>query len=173
MKSRIYSFSLFCIWISIILLDQYTKWIFEKWIFLWSNHPECIDTTHNLIQCHTLTQYKILGDWLGFERMYNVWIAFSLPIHGGILKILTVFLVVFLVMYYLKIEQKKKSKLLDLGYIFLLWWALSHAYERIFYWYVVDFIRVKYFAVFNIADIFISIGAMCIIYYYFSYDKSK
>ena len=40
--------------------------------------------------------------------------------------------------------------------------AISHAYERIFHGQVVDFIAVKYFAILNFADIFISIGAFLI-----------
>ena len=45
--------------------------------------------------------------------------------------------------------------------------AISHAYERIFVGHVIDFIAVQYFAIFNFADIFISIGAALLFIAYY------
>lgn len=51
--------------------------------------------------------------------------------------------------------------------------ALCHGYERIVNGYVVDFISVKYFAIFNFADIFISVGFGLIVLSYFLYERKR
>ena len=114
---------------------------------------------------------SISGEWLGLHLSYNSWVAFSLPIRGIVLQILTVLLIWGIIYQYIHEEYAKKSKLLDAGYTLILAWALSHAYERIFVGHVVDFIAVKYFAILNFADIFISVGAFLLIVYYISYGK--
>lgn len=47
---------------------------------------------------------------------------------------------------------------------FILAGAIGNGIERVFHGYVVDFISLKYFAVFNIADTWISIGACLILF---------
>lgn len=102
------------------------------------------------------TPVALIGDWVTLKLAYNSGIAFSLPIQGLFLQILTLILVFGIIIYYSNTEKPKKSRLLDTGYALLLSGAISHAYERIFIGHVIDFISVKYFAVFNIADIFIT-----------------
>lgn len=114
---------------------------------------------------------SLFGDWIGLQLSYNSWVAFSLPIRGITLQVLTILLIGGIIYQYIRDEYTKRSKLIDTGYTLILAWALSHAYERIFVGHVVDFIAVKYFAILNFADIFISIGAFSIIMYYFFYGK--
>lgn len=115
--------------------------------------------------------FSIFGDYIGISLSYNTGIAFSLPITGIPLQIVTIFLVVWLIWYYVSEEYSKHSKLLDIWYVFILAWAISHAYERIFVWHVIDFIAVKYFAILNFADILISIGACFIFFVYYVRKK--
>jgi signal peptidase II len=110
---------------------------------------------------------SLFGDWIGLRLSYNPGIAFSLPITGLPLQIITIGLVLALLGYYFHTEYPKKSKLLDAGYILIIAGALSHAYERIAVGYVIDFISVKYFAILNFADIFISIGALLLFVVYY------
>lgn len=123
------------------------------------------------VESLTTRDVSLLGDWIGLQLSYNTGVAFSLPIRGIVLQILTVLLIAGIVYQYIHEEYSKKSKLLDAWYVLILAWALSHAYERIFVGHVVDFIAVKYFAILNFADIFISIGAACIVCYYIFYGK--
>lgn len=152
--------------ISVLLLigfDIITKWFFTgeyQWLF-----PECYDPS-----C-IYNYYSIVWEWIGIQVSYNTGVAFSLPIRGIVLQILTVLLIAGIVYQYIHEEYSKKSKLLDAWYALILAWALSHAYERVFVGHVVDFIAVKYFAILNFADIFISIGAACIVCYYIFYGK--
>ncbi len=112
---------------------------------------------------------SLVGEYLGIELSYNTGVAFSLPIRGLALQVLTALLIAGIIYQYIREEYTKKSKLLDIGYTLILAWALSHAYERIFIGHVVDFIAVKYFAILNFADIFISIWAGLLIIYYLFY----
>ena len=115
----------------------------------------------------------LLGDLIWLKLSYNTWVAFSLPIHGLPLQILTIVLIGGLIFHYFSTEYKKKSSLLDIGYALILAWALSHAHERIFVGHVTDFIAIKYFAILNFADIFISCWAILILLFYFRYEHAS
>lgn len=104
-----------------------------------------------------LVTKNIVGDFLYLKYVENIWIAFSLPVTWIVLKILTLIIIWIIFWYYLTEEKKKNSKIIDISFIFVLAWALWNWYERIFNWKVIDFIWVKYFSVFNFADIFITI----------------
>ena len=134
-----------------------------------------IDIASKLFMSELLEEktISVLGEYIKLTLFYNSGVAFSLPIQGIILQVLTILIIVSILYYYFRYEWKKRSLLLDLGYIAILGGALSHAYERIMAWEVVDFIQVKYFAVLNLADIFISVWALCIIIYYFFYDRKE
>ncbi|MBC7503775.1 signal peptidase II [Candidatus Gracilibacteria bacterium] len=110
---------------------------------------------------------QIWGEYLGLQLSYNSGIAFSLPITGLPLQLITIILIIGLIYHYIRNEYAKNSRLLDIGYVLIFAGAISHAYERIFFGYVIDFIAVKYFAILNFADIFISIGAILIFYVYY------
>ncbi len=111
--------------------------------------------------------FPILGEYLGISLSYNSGIAFSLPITGIPLQIVTLCLVFWLFLYYFYTEYPKHSRIIDTWYTLILAWALSHTYERIFVGHVIDFISVKYFAILNFADIFITIGACFIFFAYY------
>ena len=109
----------------------------------------------------------LFGEYIGLQLSYNPGIAFSLPITGLPLQIITILVVIWLIWYYIRYEYAKNSHLIDTAYWCIFAWALSHAYERIFVGHVIDFISVKYFAILNFADIFISIGACLIFFVYY------
>ena len=167
---------IFAIIISLLILigvDMSSKYFVEQSVFgSWQEicaHPES-NSAATSEYCED-NRISIIGEYFGIQLAYNPGVAFSLPIRGIYLQILTVLLIVGIIYQYIREEYPKKSKLLDTGYVLILAWALAHAYERIFVGHVIDFIAVKYFAILNFADIFISIGAFCIIIYYFYYGK--
>lgn len=48
--------------------------------------------------------------------------------------------------------------------IFLIWWAIGNLIDRIFLWWVRDFILLfKRFPIFNLADVFINIGVVFVV----------
>jgi signal peptidase II len=69
--------------------------------------------------------------------------------------------------YYDKEERQKKSTLLNISYSLIFAGAIWNAWERIFREYVTDMISVNHFAIFNLADSYITIWAIGILYYYF------
>jgi len=111
-------------------------------------------------------QISIIWNYIYLKFIENTGIAFSIQVPSILLKILTISLIIW-IFYYYKIEKKKiveKNTMLDISFWLILAWAIWNAIERIFNEKVVDFIWVKYFAVFNLADTFITIWAILYIY---------
>jgi len=112
-------------------------------------------------------EIHIIPNILSLQYVQNTGIAFSIPLSWIILKIITVILIFTIFWYYWTEEKKKKSQLLDFSYALIITWAIGNGWERVFNGYVVDMISLEYFAVFNLADSYICIGAIGIIYYYY------
>ena len=109
---------------------------------------------------------SIIPNILSFQYAENTGIAFSIPLTGILLKIITVILIFGIFWYYWKEEKWKKSKWLNVSYTLIFAGAIGNAWERIFRWYVTDMISLEYFAIFNLADSYICIWALGVIYYY-------
>ncbi len=100
---------------------------------------------------------QLIGSWLSFKLTFNPYIAFSLPVSGYLLNALISLIVLslFLRIIYL-IINKKKAKTYIIPLTFLLFGAISNLLDRYLYDAVVDYLDLRYFTVFNIADIMIS-----------------
>lgn len=128
----------------------------------------CFDTLSKFWAEKLLDEKITLIPWIFFlEYAQNTGIAFSIPLSGVILKVLTLVLIFGIFYYYYTQERWKKSILLHIWYSLIFAGALGNAWERIFRWYVTDFIWVEYFAIFNLADSYISIWACMLLYFYF------
>ena len=103
---------------------------------------------------------NIIGDLLYLEHTLNPGIAFSITLNQILLKIITIFLIIWFFGYYLKEERKNNNTYIDLAFGLIIAWAIWNAIERIAKENVIDFIWVKYFSVFNLADSLITIGAI-------------
>ena len=129
--------------------------------------------TKNLAMQYLQNQINLIWDFLFFKYSINTWIAFSTQVP--FYKIWTIILIFFTFYYYIK-ERKieKNKKLLDLVFWLILAGAIWNWIERILKWEVIDFIWVKYFSIFNLADMFISIGIIIyIIYLLWVFDHKK
>ncbi len=104
----------------------------------------------------------LLNDIFFLENVKNSWVAFS--INLPFIKFFTIFLIIWIIYYYIKYEKIKKSKIIDFCFALIIWWSLGNARERIFLWSVSDFIWVKYFAIFNLADSFLCIWVALLIF---------
>lgn len=133
-----------------VILDLYTKYLASIYL------TEKID---------------IFWDFIFFNYVENTWIAFSIPMPLILLKIITIILIFWIFYYYFKVELKKKNKLIDISIWLILAWAVWNWIERIFNGKVIDFIWVNYFAIFNLADIFIFIWACLYIFSSLYYKK--
>ena len=125
-----------------------------------------------IAQLYLQDKINIAGDFLYLEYFENSGIAFSIQLPLLLLKILTITLIIW-IFYYYKQEKKNiwenNSVLFDISFALILAWAIWNGIERIINEKVIDFIGVQYFAVFNIADSCISIGAF--LYIYLLYKK--
>lgn len=97
---------------------------------------------------------NLLGDIFKFNFARNYNIAFSLPLYGIGLNILILIIVASLLVYCLKLFYDKKNlEAILVGCIIL--GASSNLFDRFKYGYVIDYLDLKYFTVFNLADVMI------------------
>jgi len=97
---------------------------------------------------------------LKFVPNYNI--AFSLPFSGPILISLIIVILVILLYYWVNLFKKgQKNKYLVLT--FLIIGAIINLIDRTEHGFVVDYFDLKYFTVFNVADIMITGGVLILI----------
>lgn len=114
--------------------------------------------------------FKLLGDWLQFNFAANKNISFSLPLSGYWLKYLIAAIIIGLIIYTIKeIKNKAQEWVLLLVIIF---GAASNLYDRFRYGYVIDYLDMKYFTVFNLADAMIVISICFLLLYLLRVDKN-
>lgn len=121
----------------LIFLDQWSKYFFT-----------------DVLGNNTI---KLIGDYAVLRLVHNTGIAFSLPIEGIVLKVLTIVLIIIIGVYFLRYEKLRDNISVRIAYTLILSGAISNGIERVFLGSVTDFIAVKYFAIFNFADIFITV----------------
>jgi signal peptidase II len=99
---------------------------------------------------------NLLGSWLRFDFVPNYYIAFSLPLGGKPLLIITgvIILAILFYVFYLFLAKKLKWGLF-FPLTVLLFGAISNFIDRVRYGYVIDYLSGRYFTVFNLADVLI------------------
>ena len=105
--------------------------------------------------------------FINFELIWNKGIAFGLfSSDSGVFYQLISLLIIFIVMILIYFITKSKG-FEKFGFILILGGALGNLFDRIFYKAVPDFIDLHinnfHWFIFNIADIFITIGVLCLI----------
>lgn len=120
--------------VSLILVDQFTKWFFYRYF-----------------------PYVRIYTYLGLERFDNYHFAFSLPLtpivmYGVYISVLSI------VAWYLIKHWPSLSRLHVFAWSLILAGACSNILERVSTGYVKDFIHILY-AYINVADIYIVAGA--------------
>ena len=115
---------------------------------------------------------NILGNFFKFNFVANKNIAFSLPLGG---KLLTVIIsgILFLILCHLFFLFLKNRFKEFFGFLAVFLGALSNFIDRLKYSFVVDYLDLSYFAVFNLADVLIFCGVVFLIYFYFVSNKQK
>lgn len=105
------------------------------------------------------TSKSLIGGLLKFKLFFNTKIAFSLPVSGPGLNILIIIIVfsLALLIIYAKIRKSLDQTSILLLTI-ILFGAISNLLDRIFYGAVIDYFDLKYFTIFNLADIMISVS---------------
>lgn len=102
---------------------------------------------------------------ISLEYAQNYGIAWSIPIPYTLLLILNIVLLVALP-YYLwrNLDLRKKTAIIAL--VLIMGGAVSNLFDRLVHGYVVDFISLWIWPVFNLADAFLTIGIFLTVLFY-------
>ena len=116
---------------------------------------------------HLYDTFTLIKDFLDINLVHNTGAAFSFLQGGRVLFIVIALIVILIISMYINSNDdvdKKKT----LIYSLLLGGIVGNLIDRIFLGYVVDFIGIELFGnsypIFNIADIFIVVGAIFVIF---------
>jgi signal peptidase II len=115
---------------------------------------------------------SLIGQILKFDFTPNYQIAFSLPLAGWPLIIIITLIIVILIftsLYYFKRRDYIRLNLL----MVVILGAGSNLFDRFRYGSVIDYLDLKYFTVFNLADAMIVIGVVGLIFYNYKLETKK
>jgi signal peptidase II len=114
-------------------------------------------------------EVNIVGEIFKFSFAKNYNIALSIPLAGDILYFL-IPVIIFLLLFYsfilLKNEERNSAGLL----IIISFCALSNFYDRVRYGFVIDYFDLRWFTVFNFADVAIVLSCFIL---FILYSKTK
>ena len=139
-----------------VILDQVTKWLAVEFL----TKVETVPLIQNVLH---LTYLENTGAAFGILKN-NRWVFL----------IISTVAIIALLAYIAKFPPK--SKWLGVGLSFIVGGGIGNIIDRVLLGYVVDFIdfRLINFAVFNVADSFVCVGAVLVlIYVFFFSDKKK
>lgn len=132
---------LFLVAAVVIVLDQITKTLVRQYLALgdsWAPFP-------------------VIGDFFRFLYWQNRGAAFgSFQNAGPILTIVRIFITVFIITFYQKVEIK--DQLMKVSVSLMLGGAVGNLIDQFTMGFVTDFIAVGRFPIFNIADSAVTIG---------------
>ena len=108
---------------------------------------------------------------LTIEYIRNYGAAFNILSGSRLFLSLISIISTIILMYLIFIREDKRIN--KYGLSFIVAGSIGNGVDRIFYGYVIDFIKIKFvdFPVFNIADIAINIGILVMIKNYFRYRR--
>ena len=108
---------------------------------------------------------------LTIEYIRNYGAAFNILSGSRVFLSLISIVSTIILIYFIFIREDKRIN--KYGLSFIVAGSIGNGIDRIFYGYVIDFIKIKFidFPVFNIADIVINIGALILIISYFRYKN--
>ena len=113
---------------------------------------------------------------LEFNYTQNTGIAFGLfQGLGVVFIILTVILAVILVLLLWRLPAKRHFLPLNIIFTMILAGALGNLWDRLFQSYVTDFIYIRLinFPIFNVADIYVSLGIIVLLFYLLFFYKDE
>jgi len=106
---------------------------------------------------------NLIKNLFKFNFAENPYIAFSLPLNGIFLNILIAAILVVLLLYFLFLLKKNRPHEAGLLSILILG-AASNLFDRLKYGFVIDYLDLRYFTIFNISDIMITLTVGLLIF---------
>jgi signal peptidase II len=114
---------------------------------------------------------NLINNHLYFNFQANENIAFSIPLGNQIALIFSIIISFLLIIFIVHLYKKRTNKLILIPLLFLLFGSISNIIDRLLYSFVVDYLYIPWFTVFNIADAMISVSAIFLIIFVFIKDK--
>jgi signal peptidase II len=166
--------------------DKFVKVMLNSpWIWLWLLFGIALDQLTKYLADHQLTYLKpsaVIPGFFDLLLVYNKGAAFSFLSTGGdftrwLLTAISAIVSVVLIIYLKRTESSRY--LLRSALLLILAGAIGNLVDRALIGYVIDFISLYHgeyrFATFNMADAFISVGAILLILdtYYSEVTKEK
>lgn len=157
---KIFSNGLAWLWVAIIVIaiDRFTKiWVMNHLIF---------QEPLKVLPFFDLTLAYNTGAAFSFLHTASGWQNWFL---GGLALVVSI-----IVIYWLK-KSPVRAYWMNIAFCLVLGGALGNAWDRFLYGYVIDFLSFHvndwHFAIFNMADSAICVGAFMIICYWIKYGK--
>lgn len=115
------------------------------------------------------------GTLFNFTYLENRGAAFGILQDRRIFFIILTLVIVCALVYYFLKNYRTNNKILNIALAMIISGAIGNFYDRLFQGYVVDFIEFAFvnFPVFNIADIFVTIGSILLIIYMIFFEESE
>ncbi|WP_238390453.1 signal peptidase II [Anaerococcus sp. mt242] len=115
------------------------------------------------------------GTLLNFTYLENRGAAFGILQDSRLFFIILTLAIVAVLVYYFIKNYKKNPIILNIALAMIISGAIGNFYDRLFQGYVVDFIEFAFikFPVFNVADIFVTIGSLLMIIYLLFLEESE
>ena len=114
-----------------------------------------------LIAIDQFTKYVAVHNF-NDSVLYNIGSAFSMPIPTWIIFLITLIYVGVSIYFF----RKETVYSVKLTWVFIFCGAVSNFVDRVRIGKVIDFIDLHFWPVFNVADVFLSVGALMLLYYY-------
>jgi signal peptidase II len=108
--------------------------------------------------------YPFIGNIVQLRLVHNTGVAFGL--FQGRTAFVVVSGVLFLVLFLLFVVKERHTLVRQVFLSMILGGALCNLYDRIFLGYVVDYIDLGWWPVFNLSDSFISVGCVLLLISY-------
>lgn len=124
---------------------------------------------------NNLIENPYSGTLFNFTYLENRGAAFGILQDRRIFFIILTLAIVCALVYYFLKNYKTNPKVLNIALAMIISGAIGNFYDRLFQGYVVDFIEFAFvnFPVFNIADIFVTIGSILLIIYMIVAEESE
>lgn len=114
-------------------------------------------------------EFVIIKNILQLELFQNLNIAFSIPLPQNLIIVITILFIGGLTYYLFILNYRKGQVVLKTSLLLIIAGGISNLYDRLQYGFVVDYINIPYFPVFNLCDVMISAGAVLIAVFVFKH----
>lgn len=106
-----------------------------------------------------------ITSWFSLELRENFGVAWSLPIPQQIILPMNIIILFLIIIWISKnVDFRRKKTLIAVSLI--IGGALGNIFDRLMFGYVIDFIKIGWWPVFNFADMFLLIGAFIFVLFY-------